>query len=188
MNVISSLFLGLAMACGAAVPAHAEALSSTKVGARAGLVDVDGLGTTFGVGGYTEIGVSGGLSVRPSLDYWQKSKSEEHGLAEVEVTVSDLTIGGAMKYAFDLPGAKASPYILGGLALHRLSAEVKASSAAMEGASYQDETSETEMGFDFGGGVAYPLSSGMELTGELLMRSVDTADLMTITSGLSFSL
>ena len=166
----------------------ADSSNATKVGARAGLVDIDGFGSTFGVGGYSEIELSKGLSIRPSLDYWQKTKSENFGYAKVDMTLSDLAIGGAVKYAFSLPGAKVQPYVLGGLALHRLSAEVKASSGAYEGAVYQTEASETKMGFDLGGGVAYPFSREMEVSAELMMRSVDAADLTTIMGGLSYSI
>ena len=166
----------------------ADSSNSTKVGARAGLVDIDGFGSTFGVGGYSEIELSKGLNLRPSLDYWQKMKSENFGYTKVDMTLSDLAIGGTVKYAFSLPGAKVQPYVLGGLALHHLSAEVKASSGAYEGIAYQSEASETKMGFDFGGGVAYPLSREMEVSAELMIRSVDAADLTTIMGGLSHSI
>jgi len=162
-------------------------VSATKVGAKAGMVDVDNFGSAFSVGGYSEISLGENLSIRPSIDYWQKTKSTDAGLATVEVKVSDLAFGGALKYAFGMPGAKAKPYVLGGLAMHRLSVEVTASSG-LSTDEYSAEASETEIGFDFGGGVTYPLADGMELSGELLMRNVDTADLVSITAGLAYKL
>lgn len=163
-------------------------VSTTKVGAKVGLVDVDNLGSAFAVGGYSEISLSQDLSMRPSIDYWQKTKRSDMGMAAVEVKVSDLTFGGAIKYSFVLPGAKAKPYVLGGLALHRMSAEVTASSAMAANSDYTAETSETEMGFDFGGGVYLPLGDNVDLSGELLMRSVDSSDFLSITAGLAYKL
>src|SRR5437868_915673 len=120
LMVLSATLAGSQIALGESLTATkvAEPSTSTKVGARAGLVDIDGFGSTFGVGGYSEIELSKGLSIRPSLDYWQKTKSENFGYAKVDMTLSDLAIGGAVKYAFSLPGAKVQPYVLGGLALH----------------------------------------------------------------------
>ena len=113
-------FLTMAIFAGVAV---AESATQTKVGARAGVVDIDGLGSTIGMGAFGEVPVTDAFSIRPSIDYWQKSSGDDARLANVEVTISDLTIGGAAKYAFSIAGSAAKPYVLGGLALHRVSAE-----------------------------------------------------------------
>lgn len=166
----------------------ALAETAAKVGARTGMVDVDNLGSTIGFGGYGEMAVTPEVSIRPSLDYWQVTKGSDVGLAKVKVEVSDLTIGGAIKYAASLPGWTARPYALGGLAMHRLSVNAAVSNDFAAGATYRSEARETKIGFDLGGGVSYPLSSGMELSGEVLMRSVDEADLLSLTAGIAYKL
>lgn len=177
-----------AIAVGLLSSQMALAETATKVGARAGMVDVDNLGSTIGFGGYGEIGLTKEISIRPSLDYWQVTKGNDVGLASVEVKVSDLAIGGAVKYTADVPGWSVKPYALGGLAMHRLSVEVTASSDFAPGANYSAEESDSKLGFDFGAGVSYPLASGMELSGEVLMRNVDEADLLSLTAGVSYRL
>lgn len=161
--------------------------SAMKVGARAGLVDVDSLGSTIGFGGYAEIGLSKEFSIRPSVDYWQVTKGSGVGFASVEVKVSDLAFGGAAKYTADIPGWAARPYALGGLAMHRVSLEATASSSYAS-SEYSYEASETKLGFDIGAGVSFPLASGMELSGEILMRNVDEADLLSLTAGFAYKL
>lgn len=166
----------------------ALAETATKIGARAGMVDVDNLGSTIGFGGYGEVALTKEVAIRPSVDYWQVTKGNDVGLAKVEVKVSDLAVGGAIKYTADIAGWSARPYALGGLAMHRLSVEATASSDFAPGTEYSSESSDTKIGLDFGAGVSYPLASGMELSGEVLMRNVDEADLLSLTAGIAYSL
>lgn len=184
-NTILKAGAGFILMLASTQVALAESLNQTKVGARAGMVDVDGLGSTLGMGAFAEVPLTQALSVRPSADYWQKSETESSGLVDVDVTVSDLTLGGAAKYSFALPETAVKPYVVGGLALHRLSAEVKASGYGSE---FSHKSSDTEFGFDLGGGVAYSVSKSMDVSGEILLRNVDEADVTTITGGISYAM
>ena len=184
----TKLSAALTMLAGLLSSQMALAETATKVGARAGMVDVDNLGSTIGFGGYAEVALTKEIAVRPSLDYWQVTKGSNVGFAEVEVKVSDLAIGGAVKYTADVAGWSAKPYALGGLAMHRLSVTATASSDFAPGAEYSAEAIDTKIGFDLGAGLSYPLPSGLELSGEVLMRNVDQADLVSLTAGVAYKL
>jgi len=183
---ISSLLLGVALTVSHV--AFADPLNGARVGAQAGLVSVNGLGSTLGVGGYSEIEILDGLSIRPGLDYWQKTTSANLGFADVDSTVSDLAIGGALKYAFRLSDSALQPYVLGGLSIHRINAEVNSHSDVYEGVSVRNEASEFKLGFSLGGGLAYPISTDLHITGEFMMHNVETADHLSFMSGLSYPL
>ncbi len=181
-NLAFGALIGLTL--GATPLIFAQSDESVKVGARAGLVSVDDLGSAFAFGGYLEKDLLNGFSLRPSIDYWKKAKS----YSSLDADVSDLTFGGAVKYTLWFEDSTLRPYVVGGIAFHRVNIDLK----PLRENSYVDRTSsertETEIGFDLGGGFSYPLTNSIEFSSELLMRSTDGRDVMSITGSLACTL
>jgi opacity protein-like surface antigen len=186
MKPMTKLFIYIAATATLSTQLQAESHMRNEVGLRAGVVDVKDLGSTSTIGVVGDLKLTDSFSFRPSVDYWQKSVTEDIGFAEVEATITDITLAGALKYSFTLPGSAVEPYVLGGLAMHRLKVEAKAKHNLLGEDLARSSGSATETGLDLGAGVSYRVSDAMALNGEVMMRNFDEGDLTSFTGGLSY--
>ena len=162
----------------------APAASSPKVGARAGLVSINSAGMTLSGGGYAEYELAKNIILRPSIDYWQKPT----GNRALSITLSDLAIAGNVKYVFEAPTLGLKPYLVGGLAMHRFGITTSFSGDDALGRGYGIEGSSMNLGLDMGGGGSYHISTGKELTAELMLRTINGYTTFTAFTGFSFSI
>ncbi len=174
----------IAMSANVAATKSTSAFTNTKVGGRAGLVSINTMGWTLSGGGYAEAEVMPNVIVRPSIDYWQKTL----GSGGFELTLSDITFAGDVKYVFNMPASQFRPYVIGGLAMHRLAIEFKMKGGMAGEKSYGAEASSMNLGLDLGGGAAYRIANNQEISSELLIRTASGATIYTVLTGFSYSL
>ena len=179
------LYLTLAALALAAPAALAQSdFGLKRIGASVGIVDPEGLGTTFSLGAFVDHGtVAPHISIESRLDYW--SKSEEYfGTGS---SIRDISLGARGKYNFEVSNPKVRPFVGLGLGVHFLKAEATIPAFPGFPASTYEATS-TEMGFDLGGGVGTPLSPKVDLIGETWFGIIDTANTFTVRASFSYKL
>ena len=144
-------------------------------GARIGLNDVDGLDDTVAsFGAFVDYSVGNNVLVGGTLDYWSDSSGS---MFNQSVDVSDLTLGANGKLIFTGVNVPMRPFLLGGLALHRI--DVSYSEQDVTDRNVVDRfkerysDSDSEFGIDVGGGVMYRLQRSIDLLGEVRMRRLN---------------
>jgi opacity protein-like surface antigen len=135
--------------------AFAEAdLGVRGAGGSLGLVDIE-FGSTVGFGGLLELGqISPNVRLEANLDYWSKSYNS---IWLGKYSISDLALGGTVKYDLGDEDSAARWYVGGGLGMHILSSDI---------------VSTSRIGLDVLGGVRFGPSETMKYFGELRYRVV----------------
>jgi opacity protein-like surface antigen len=157
-----------------------------RIGVDAGLVDVDGGGSTLGLGLTADMGTFS-KDVRFSLhaNYWNDTE-ESFG---AEAGVRDISFGGRARYMFHMDSPKFQPYAGAGLGLHFYRASVSIPDMDLGGGviipgEEMSDTS-TKLGMDLNGGFNVPMSAKTDFTTDLTYTLSDI-DQFSLKAGVSF--
>ena len=178
------LTLALASLALAAPAAMAQSdLGLKRIGGAIGIVDPEGLGTTFSLGVFADHGtVTPNISLESRLDYWGQSDA----YFGTETSFRDIALGVRGKYNFETSNPKLRPFLGAGLGLHFFKSEVTVPPPFGPGT--VAEGSATELGVDLGGGISTPLSPKANLLGETWFGIVDGPNTFALRAGVSFKL
>lgn len=124
------------------------------------------------------------LAITGTTGYVMWGAKEE--IAGLETSFTDIPIKGGVKYYFGTE--KMKPYVQGEFGLHMLSAKVE---GTFLGYSIDESTSETEMGFSFGGGFEMPMGEKMNFNVSGQYESImedESFNNLVIKAGLVFKL
>ena len=153
----------MAVFCTVAVQdAMASDFGFKGVGGRIGLVNVEELDSTFGFEGIVDLGtVAPNWGMEANVGFWSWSE-EQFG---AKTSIRDIILGARTKYMFTTQNPQLTPFVGGGMGLHFLRAEVDI--PAQGGFPAQSASaSDTELGIEFGGGLAMHVSPQIDLVGE----------------------
>ncbi|HEX5031032.1 MAG TPA: outer membrane beta-barrel protein [Candidatus Eisenbacteria bacterium] len=158
----------------------------TKLGVDAGIVDVDGGGSTLGLGVTADMGTFS-KDVRFSLHggYWSDTE-ESFG---AEAGIRDISFGARARYMFHMDSPKFQPYAGGGLGLHFFRASVTIPDIDMGGGfiipgeEFSDTT--TKVGLDLSGGFFVPMSAKTDFTTDITYTLSDI-DQFALKAGVMF--
>jgi hypothetical protein len=178
----SALLLTFALCSLACQSAWAQSDVGLKnAGFAVGIVSPDNLDTTFGFGIYADMGgFTPRVRVEPRLDYWSKSEDVFGG----GISVRDIAVGTRVKYYFPVSNPKLRPFAGGGLAVHLFKAEVEVYDP-FSGGTMSVEDSSTELGIDFGGGLATPVGVRTDFVAEFWYGAVSDFSHFSLRVGLS---
>jgi opacity protein-like surface antigen len=166
MKTVTTLFLGLTLAVMAPAALHAQTPLSVEV--QAGVVVPTGdFADDFATTGFG-FGINAAYRVMPMLDIyagysWQRFGVDEGDFEDVDVDVDDSGFALGARFNFAMPAL--SPWVRGGLIFH----ELKVSGS--EGGFSASFSSDRTLGFEAGGGIAYPLAPNIDLTPALMFRT-----------------
>jgi opacity protein-like surface antigen len=166
------------------IPASAASnVGFNGIGGRLFYADFEG-SSAIGVGAVVKIAeFNKNLQLEGNVDLWSKT----YGSGDVEVKLRDLALGGTVKYYFTTSSPAFKPFVNGGLALHFLSTEVPEITVLgikVGGGSVSD----TKIGFDLGGGVAYALNPTTDLVANIMYRIVSDTNQLFIGAGFLINL
>jgi len=164
----------------------ASHIGLTKLGVDAGIVDVDGGGSTLGLGVTADMGTFA-KDVRFSLhgNYWNDTE-ESFG---AEAGVRDISFGGRARYMFHMDSPKFQPYAGGGLGIHFYRASVTipdmdlGGGVIIPGEEFSDTS--TELGLDLSGGFFVPMSAKTDFTTDVTY-TVSDVDQFALKAGVMF--
>jgi len=143
---------------GAQVARAQSDIGFKRLGISAGLVNVEDVDATVGLGAYADLGtMSPTLRLEPYLDFWSKSEDFNGG----ESSVRDVVLGARGRYMFET-SSNVQPFAGAGLGLHFVHGEVDIPEQNIGGfiiPSYHVEDSSTKLGLDVGGGIETPLNA-----------------------------
>jgi len=157
-----------------------------RIGVDAGLVDVDGGGSTLGLGLTADMGTfSKDVGFSLHANYWNDTE-ESFG---AEAGVRDLSFGGPARYMFHMDSPKFQPYAGAGLGLHFYRASVSIPDMDLGGGviipgEEMSDTS-TKLGMDLNGGFNVPMSAKTDFTTDLTYTLSDI-DQFSLKAGVSF--
>ncbi|MCX6117277.1 MAG: hypothetical protein NT027_07030 [Proteobacteria bacterium] len=147
------------------------AAGQTTIGARIGMVSVNTIDSNLGsYGAFGDYTLDDRIVVGGSVDYWGMSTGN---VAEDRISVNDLSIGGNGKFIFANVQSAFKPYLMAGLAGHRLSSSqsrIDDDSSSINRYRERNNSVSTEASLDTGGGAIYTVQKNMDLTGQVLYR------------------
>jgi hypothetical protein len=157
-----------------------------RLGVDVGMVDVDGGGSTLGLGVTADMGTFS-KDVRFSLhgNYWNDTE-ESFG---AEAGIRDISFGGRARYMFHMDSPKFQPYAGGGLGIHVYRSSVKipdmdlGGGVIIPGEEFSDTT--TKLGMDMSGGFIVPMSAKTDFTTDITY-TVSDIDQFALKAGVSF--
>ena len=158
----------------------------TRVGVDAGIVDVDGGGSTLGLGLSADMGTIA-KDVRFSLHagYWNDSENS----FGAEAGIRDISFGARARYMFHMDSPKFQPYAGVGLGFHFFRASVSipdmdlGGGVIIPGEEFSDTT--TKLGMDLNGGFLVPMSAKTDFTTDVTYTLSDI-DQFSLKAGVSF--
>lgn len=178
------LVLALVSTVVAAPVAMAQSdLGFKRMGAAVGFVSPEDMDGTFMIGVFADHGwITPAIGLESRIDYWSQSE-EAFG---AEASVRDIVLGARGKYYFEVNHPTIKPFAGVGLGLHFLHAEVTI--PPIGGFPEQTvEDSSTELGIDFGGGMAMNVGPRTDILTEL-WYTVSDASQLALRFGLSYKL
>jgi hypothetical protein len=161
----------------------------TRLGVDAGIVDIDGGGSTLGVGLTADMGTFS-KDVRFSFhgNYWNKGQDFFDGSSS---SVRDISFGARARYMFHTTSPKFQPYAGGGLGMHFYRASVSFPEIDLGGGLFipAEEISDTttKLGMDLSGGFIVPMSAKTDFTTDVTYTLSDI-DQFALKAGVSFKL
>jgi opacity protein-like surface antigen len=190
-RIVGTLLL-VALVC-ALAPSAGWAQTQTQVGLRGaglsfGLVEPEDIDAAFGFGALVDLGnVARDVRLEAHADYWWKSE-EAFG---VETSVRDLSLGARSKYVFPITNPRLRPFAGAGLGIHFVSAEVYMPEqdlgfVVIPATVVKD--SDTKIGLDLGGGLAYGLNARASLLTELWYTLVSDVNQLNLKFGVLWKL
>ena len=183
-GALAGLTLTAAVAAAPAQAQNAADARAVRFGVQAGLSMPTG---DFGDGANMGFLVGGTLDLRPAalpvyfradLAYQRWGLDDEaFGGLDVDGNASQISLAGNVVFPFPTEGM-ARPYVLGGLGIYR-------STISAEFLGEEQDESETDLGFQLGGGVQFRLS-GFDTYIEARYHDVADASFIPIVFGLKF--
>lgn len=163
----------------AAQPARAQSdLGFKRAGVALQMVSPENIDASFGVGVFADHGtIAPRWGLESRLDWWSHSESS----FGAEASFSDITLGERVKYQFPVTSPNLQPFAGFGLGMHFLSARVDLP-APFTGTA---KSSETRVGFDFGGGITTALNPSLDFTGEAWYSVVSDVNQFSLRAGVS---
>ncbi|RMD65949.1 hypothetical protein D6833_02145 [Candidatus Parcubacteria bacterium] len=154
---IATLFLSLFVLISCASISHAQKLGLMGIGGRLSLVKAEDSKTSIGFGAHADLGeIVNRLHLYPSVEYFQNKAEVPGFFGTAEAEASVFSVNADVRYYFPTPGT-AGFFAGGGIALH------STGSAKVQGQKVGD--SQTDFGVNLLGGVEFPLSGNLVLTG-----------------------
>jgi opacity protein-like surface antigen len=169
-----------AVTCGIfAVNAYAQADIGLKgAGPRLSFVSPNHADGTIGFGALVDLGeFTPELGFEGTFDMWFSSDGP--------VDFSSFIFGARTKYTFEVQNPDLKPYAAGGLALHFFHSsvpDVTVGNTTFPG----DSKTDTKLGLDLGGGLAYKASPKADVVGELMYRIVSDVGQLVLSAGVVF--
>jgi len=147
-------------------------LGMRGMGFRIGYVNPEDVDGTVGFAVFADMGtIVPNLMIEPNIGFWTSSED----IFGTKVSFRDIVVGGRGKYLFEIQNSKIRPFLGGGLGLHFLHAEVSSTGFPTI------EDSEVRLGFDFGGGVYFPINPSWDITSEVwygIVSDINQASIM----------
>jgi outer membrane protein X len=162
------------------VAAYAQEKGDMAVGGNLVLGSGDSF-TNFGIGAKFQYNVTTPIRLEGSFTYFLPKKQGISGLAESSVSMWDLSVNA--HYLFSVAD-KIKVYPLAGLGI--LGTSASASVDLGEYGSYGGSASESEFGFNIGGGIDYNLTDKLILNAELKYKLGSTWDRLLVSAGLAY--
>lgn len=174
----------------AAQNARAQADVGYKgAGFELGIVSPEDVDATFGVKGFMDLGtLAPNVAMSTHLGFWSSSNDSFDG---GEFTLRDISLGMRTVYMFQPASSGMRPFAGGGLGLHFLHAEWDVPDQTIGGfffPGYQADDSSTKLGFEFGGGLQFPMGDSRSFLTEAWFGSVDGMGTFSIHAGMSFGI
>jgi len=169
----------------AAQPARAQSdLGLLKRGGVAiAMVSPENVDASFGLGVFADHGtIAPRWGLESRLDWWSHSQS----MFGVDASISDVTLGERTKYQFAVSNPNLQPFAGFGLGLHFLKADAVVVDP-FSGTTIKATSSETRVGFDFGGGITTALNPSLNFVGEGWYSVVSDFNQFSLRAGLSKS-
>ena len=177
-RIVTVLVLASLAAAAPAAMAQSD-LGLKRVGVALGYIDPEQLGGTVSLGVFADHGtIAPRFGLETRLDYWSSSE-EAFG---AKASIRDIALGSRGKYHFPVENTKIRPFAGAGLGIHFLKGEVTVPGFPSASAS------STELGLDFGGGIATAIGPRTDLLGEAWFGIVDSANTFSLRAGLSYKL
>ena len=175
-------FLMIAVCMLATQPAWAQSNLGLKSGGVAvSMVSPENIDASFGIGVFADHGtIAPRWGIESRLDWWSHSESA----FGMDASISDVTLGARTKYQFPVSNPTLQPFAGFGVGMHFLSAEVVALDP-FTGTAFKATSSESRVGFDFGGGIQMPMSPGMNFVGEGWYSIVSDFNQFSLRAGIS---
>jgi opacity protein-like surface antigen len=175
----------------ALVPSSAAAQS--RIGFRGaglslGVVEPENIDAAFGFGALLDLGaVARDVRLEAHVDYWWRSE-DAFG---AETSVRDLALGARSKYVFPIANPRLRPFAGAGLGIHFVEVEATTPELNVGGLVFPATTvqdSDTKIGLDLGGGIAYSVSPRASLLSELWYSFVSDVDHLSLRFGVLWKL
>lgn len=167
-----------------AQPARAQSdLGFKRAGVALAMVSPENIDASFGLGVFADHGtVAPRWGLESRLDWWSHSES----IFGTDASISDITLGERVKYQFPVTSPTVQPFAGFGLGMHFLSADVVVADP-FSGTTMKASTSETRVGFDFGGGITTALNPSINFVGEAWYSVVSDFNQFSLRAGVSRS-
>lgn len=171
--------------------ARAQAdLGFRSLGLRAGLVNVEDIDATFGVGAFANLGnLSPTIRLESYLDHWSKTQDVNGG---GEVSVRDVVLGARGRYMFETSSPNVRPFAGAGLGLHFVHGEIDIPAINFGGGivvpAQRSEDSSTKLGVDIGGGLEMPVNPKTDFVAEGWYTIVSDVGQLALKVGLAWRL
>lgn len=168
----------------AAQPARAQShLGFERGGVALSMVSPENINSTLGLGVFADMGtIAPRWAMETRLDWWQHSEST----FGVDASISDWTLGARTKYQFPTSNPTVQPFAGFGLGMHFLNADVVVPDP-LGGPALKGSSSETRLGFDFGGGITHTMNASTNLVAEGWYGIVSDFNQFSLRVGLSHS-
>lgn len=151
--------LGLTVFLTHSVFAQAE-IGFKGVGGKVGFVmPEDPIDNTFGFGAVVDFGtITPDIKIGAIFEFWSKSYCEESAMFDADWTITEIIIGPMVKYCFPSE-SQFKPYVGGGLGFTIGKSKFETNDPYF--GNQETSSSDSEIGFFFGGGVDYELSPNL---------------------------
>ena len=166
----------------AAQPARAQSdLGFKRGGVAVAMVSPENIAASFGLGVFADHGtIAPRWGLESRLDWWSHSES----IFGTDASISDITLGERVKYQFAVTSPNFQPFAGFGLGMHFLSADVVVADPS-SGTTMKASSSETRVGFDFGGGFTTAMNPSVDFVGEAWYSVVSDFNQFSLRAGVS---
>jgi hypothetical protein len=185
MKRLSAVLAAVAICTLIAPYASAETnLALRGIGLKAGVVNPEDIGSTFGFGLVADLGtVHPNVAMESYAGYWQQTESA----FGTDIGVKDFAFGGKAKYMFTTSNPTVQPFAGAGLGLHIVNAHADMPAVSFGGTVIFPATSVSDtnvkLGLDLGGGLRIDRGSQIAFLGEAWYTAVSDVSQFSVMLG-----
>jgi len=177
------LFIVAAVLAVAFAATNADAGALRQISFGAGYVSPDNVSGTWTVGAGFDFALPvSNLYIQPNAGYWNYSEDASFAGITASSSIRDIFFGGNAKYMFATSAPKLHPYVQAGVAVHMISLE-----ADILGLASISDT-ETKIGLQAGGGLAYDVAERWGVFGQGNLHLVSDFNQWSVGGGVQFRL